>query len=309
MKQLKLIRILVLFCLVFSGLWACVEQPRNGAEVPENPLPELDFTHQHAISAGADFIAVLRKDGTVMCLKVNLLSSQTDSCEDPEWKDIVSIATNQYDIAGLKNDGTVVSTNFQDEVSSWKDVIAIDFGDYNILGLKQDGTVLDSMQDDKVQSWEDITEIVAGCGFMAGLRKDGTVAISDGTLMDVSEWKDIRKIAGKGDFLVGQNGAGEMFYAGNRLSQEAVDNIMQWTAIKDFQGGASAVVGVKEDGTVVEAGEEIAVLDAWTDIVEVSFTWGGFVIGLKADGTLETAGMSLHDRETIAQWTDIGIPD
>ena len=51
-----------------------------------------------------------------------------------------------FNIAGLKNDGTVIVRGSNDEgqcdVGNWKNIIDISVGGFHTVGLKKDGTVV-----------------------------------------------------------------------------------------------------------------------------------------------------------------------
>ena len=75
-------------------------------------------------------------------------------CNVSEWTDIVAISAGNGYTVGLKADGTVVATKFNDniftyyhdygqcDVASWTDIVAIDAGSRHTVGLKSDGTVV-----------------------------------------------------------------------------------------------------------------------------------------------------------------------
>jgi alpha-tubulin suppressor-like RCC1 family protein len=60
-----------------------------------------------------------------------------------DWSDIVAVAAGWFFTAGLKSDGTVVATGFEDgSIDEWSGIVAVAAGDYHLVGLKEDGTVV-----------------------------------------------------------------------------------------------------------------------------------------------------------------------
>lgn len=63
-----------------------------------------------------------------------------------KWSDIVQISANENQTVGLKCDGIVVSTSYDEsyksQQSKWADVNSILYSSSNVFGLKTDGTVI-----------------------------------------------------------------------------------------------------------------------------------------------------------------------
>lgn len=93
---------------------------------------QIDCT---SVYYGNDYSAVLHADGTVT----------SDSFEGvKEWRDIIQIAVNEWFIAGLKRDGTVVAIEDGKDVSDqidWTDVVNIECKFFLLVGITQDGHV------------------------------------------------------------------------------------------------------------------------------------------------------------------------
>ena len=78
-----------------------------------------------------------------------------------EWKGIKAIAADVMAV-GLREDGTVVASDEEADVSSWNNIVAIDTAGRAVVGLKMDGTVVVAEvpqsicdYDDVVKEWED----------------------------------------------------------------------------------------------------------------------------------------------------------
>lgn len=77
--------------------------------------------------------------------------------------------------------------------------------------------------------------------------------------------------------------------------------------IPNVAAGAYHVVGLKEDGTVIAAGDNSVgqcEVGAWTGIVQIA---AGFwhTVGLKADGTVVAVGLTNDDQCNVSGWTHV----
>lgn len=203
----------------------------------------------------------VKADGTVYCLN----SKREDGRDEPDcdyWRDIVAVS--DIGMIGIKADGTVVSTECKFG-ENWHDIVAVsDWYSGCKLGLRRDGTVAFEGNDDslasQVSEWHDIIAIDASDYALVGLKADGTVVIAgDGRVYqqsDVSSWHDIVAI-----------------------------NIDVY------------LLGLKADGTIVAAGElppELRPILKWTDIIAIDAYRKYFVVGLKADGSVENCSTVDH---------------
>ena len=78
-----------------------------------------------------------------------------------------------------------------------------------------------------------------------------------------------------------------------------------------ISAGASHLLGLKADGTVVATGitdEGVCDVGGWSDIVAVA---GGFdySVGLKADGTVVATGKNDSGQCNVSSWYNIGFQD
>lgn len=183
------------------------------------------------------------------------------------WSDIVDIDADEYTIAGLTSQGTVVviftGMDYQyfgqDKVSQWTDVVDVAVGERNTYGLRKNGTVLvagkDYIQQGNLSMWRDITAISAGSHHVVGLKKDGTV-VARGVpeYCGVSNWKDIVAVAAGGTHTVGLRKDGTVIATGcNDLGQ---CNVGGWTDIVAIDAGEFHTVGMRSDGTIVTTGSD-----------------------------------------------------
>ena len=85
------------------------------------------------------------------------------------WKNIVQIAAGSWHTVGLRVDGTVVATGYNEygqfNVSGWSDIVAIDAGDWATVGLKRDGSVtLQKIGEAAFVAWDAVTTVTFAKG-------------------------------------------------------------------------------------------------------------------------------------------------
>ncbi len=210
----------------------------------------------------------------------SLIALQSDGTVSvgPEWKDIVAVAGSCNFDAGLKADGTVITTDgwFQ-EASDWTSIIDISAGTYQLVGLKSDGTVVAFGGEDgesEVGNWHNIIAIAAGEYHTVGLKADGSV------------------------IAIGWNGYGQT-------------DVLSWKNIVAVSAGWKHTVGLKKDGTVVAAGDnerKQCNVKNWRNIVAIC-AGTEITLGLRADGTVVATGWDEVNQCHVDSWKDIMIPD
>ena len=214
-----------------------------------------------------------------------------DKSKIEDWTDIVSISGRGAFILGLKNDGTVVSargtTDYKIDTSQWDDMIAVATGQQFIVGLKADGTVktqgIDGYGETDADVWTGIASISAGWQHAVGLGCDGDVFDENGDV-----------------YIVG--------YRSDEIAAEIKSKADEWVNLKAISTGGSSpgyqgrghVVGLKEDGTLVAAGDKNSgqcevTGPEWSNLVAVSA--GDYhTVGLREDGTIVS---TLSDEDEI----------
>ena len=246
-----------------EGIKSATSGSSTAGEGAESPIV--------AIAAGNKHIVALREDGTVSATGDN----QYGQCNVSDWKDVIAISAWGYKTAGLKGDGTVLTTAPNKELEKWTNMIAVSQGDIHTAGLKADGTVVYSPTDYgafSVSDWKNITAVSVGTNHMVGLRADGTVVATganENKECEVSDWRDIVAVS----------------------------------------AGAFVTAGLKSDGTVVSTSKWMDV-SGWTDIKSISFSPAGeLLLGVRSDGTVLTSNrygwsnnlLGLTDVAEIAQ--------
>lgn len=262
------------------------------------------------------------------------------------WKDLVSIAGFSDVTAGLKSDGTVITTSkainneIQKSDSPWAeaDIVAISTGNAYVIGLNWDGTLRSAGHDAgdgqrEVDDWENIIAIATGWRHTVGLNSSGNVLITGyGSARQLNQmqsskeaWTDIVAIAaGGGDDVgkghtVGLRKDGRVVAVGdNSFNQCDVDS---WKDIVAIAAGDWFTMGMDKYGKIfiTKPNQEIInKYNLYTDVWNVE-TWsdtgviaiaagGGSAVGLYEYGKVITAGYGAHNQKKNAnKWEDIMV--
>ena len=291
--------------------------------------------HVTTIAAGSSYTVCLREDGTV-----DIAGEYRDV---RQWKDIVAIAAGDYDIAGLRADGTVYTTldsKSYNRYKDWSDIVAIAMGFFRIYGLKADGTVVyddgGRNEHSHVSRWEDIVDIAANEITVFGLKADGTV-VDDSSDDDVKQrWKNIVAIAPGSYHVIGLQTDGTVVADG--LNDTGKCSVGDWklfdgfdslitasqqrerqreaqrdrlkkivsTTMKMIAIGGYKTVGLSANGTVAIAGYDSFIQGTkdWQNIIAVA-AGEDHVVGLRAGGTVVATGENDRGQCDVSDWTDI----
>ena len=160
-----------------------------------------------------------------------------------------------YYSVGIKADGTVVTAGKIPEswdLSGWTDIIKVSISGEHMAGLRSDGTVISTQYD--ASDWETITDIHAGPYHLLGLRANGTVAAMGNVYiyghLDVEEWTDITAISATDRITVGLKADGTVLVDG-QYESVTQHKVSSWTDIVAIGTSPTAMTyGLKADGTV-----------------------------------------------------------
>ena len=256
-------------------------------------LENLPHTVGARVSCCNHYTVGLKADGTLV-----VAGKPPENWDLTDWSDIVQINTEGKHIAGLKSDGTVLSTQY--DTSDWKNITDIDVGPYHILGLCADSTVavegnayiyghLD------VSQWSGIVAITASDRHTVGLKADGTVvAVGDNMegQCNVSGWTDIVDVAVRNDRTVGLRSDGTAVVAG---WTEAGYKQSYLTDIK-MPAKRLPVRSIAENKPQEAANHPaymaVTVMD--TDS-EYTAMFGAYVVDIEKDGAADRAGIQPKD--------------
>lgn len=146
--------------------------------------------------------------------------------------------------------------------------------------------------------------ISAGFFQNAAVRDDGSVIYSNDRGEDKTIWKDKNIVS----VAVGNFSIYGLTNDRKVLVEESSDRSpAKWDDIIAISAGASHIVGVKADGTVVASGDNghgQCNTGDWTDIVAVSAGWD-FTIGLKSNGRVVATGNNEQGQCEVESWRGI----
>lgn len=267
-----------------------------------------------AVATGEQHTVGVKEDGTVVATG----DTSNGKCAVDTWKNIQKTAVGTQHTLGLRADGTVSAAGSNDDgqcnVSSWTDIVDIAAGENFSIGLKSDGTVEAATTWDilgeEVAEWTDVVRIVAKDRTCAGLKADGTVVLagndSEMLLEEVQDWKQVISIQLGEDYLAGILSNKTVVVAGNGIvTQDRVDS---WTDIDAIAASNETLFGKKSDGGIVRTIYSYGTTDkaGMTDLTKV-VSGGGYLAGLKSDGTVVTWGVSGEDFGVsgVSEWMDI----
>ena len=245
------------------------------------------------ILRGPDHTVILRPDGTVKAVGNN----KNGQCNVQDWKNIVSIATNQFYTVGVCENGTVQlaggSWMLRNKLSSWKNVTTIVSGHNFFVGLCADGTM--KSNGIRLPVWSGITAISAGDTHFAALCEDGSVRAvgsNAGGMCKVQDWSRITAIALGSQHTVGlcEDGTVKAVGFNKKSKQEPIPrcNVEKWTRIIAVAAGNSHTVGLHEGGWVFAVGSNAngqCDVSDWTNVVAIC-AGENFTAGLRSDGTV-----------------------
>jgi transcriptional regulator with XRE-family HTH domain len=198
-----------------------------------------------------------------------------------------------YDHAlGLKSNGTVVSSDNDQQIVTWSEIVMIASGRTHSVGLKADGTVVcsGSTAACRVNTWENVKEVYAGNAVTLGITEEGTVLASGDNLESVSGQTGVSAAAiGDSQILLVHTDGHVTSYS---LTGAAPADTSSWSNVESAAVGSGVAVGLRSDGTVYASSADeklVRKIQAWSDIRYVD-ACGNTVVGLTRTGTLKGAG-------------------
>lgn len=216
---------------------------------------------------------------------------------------------------------------YENDVEIGSSVSSLGFRDSgdSLVNVLQQNNVISSYNtyDYKLEKLQDVQDVAVMINCNLALKNDGTIIafddyISESSIRDCLEWKDLVAISASEDHIVGLKSDGTVVATGSNYDGQC--DVENWTDIVAIyaiqQRGhltSSLTFGIKSDGTVVHTEQEIwcdefnsgtIEPDSWTDIVALSIA-DNFAMGLKSDGTVVTCGQDLYGETKVSEWTDI----
>ncbi len=293
--------------------------------VPTTLTFEKDSPVRPIVGVGQDHAIAVFSNGRVRSTG----SNDSQQCNTHAWRDVVSVVGCWKASIGLHADGTCVATGLNvignGEMFRWTDLVSIAAGAFHVLGLKADGSVVafgrDPFGQCKVSDWSGITAIAAGANHSVALRSDGTVVATgknDYGQCNVTAWKDVKQIVASANHTLALLTNGKVIGCGNLQSIRTE----KLTASIAIATGDFHAAGLKEDGSVVNSGADIAGLsdvEHWHHMIAISAAFS-CTIGVRSDGRvfvtrdkhkpyfLDTEGWTLFDdAESVSSVSEFNI--
>ena len=224
----------------------------------------------------ADAMGRIRLEfGQFMNSQIAAGSNDVGQMNVSSWYDIVSISAGDTHTVGLKADGTLVATGYNEEYqcdmqllmqnACGKRIVGIAAGYGHTLALLADGTVaatgVNAYGECDVYGWTDIVAIVAGSEISAGLRSDGTVVAAglNTGRWNLESWQDIVCLAAGDYYLVGLKADGTVVAAGTNdanYSERGQMAVSGWSGITVIAAGNDHTVALRSDGTLLCIGSD-----------------------------------------------------
>lgn len=311
-----------------------------------------DWTDIVSIAASEDYVAGLRKDGTVVTAVLEEFKSwvNKDALKVDNWRDVQQLFLGRNTTFGVQSDGTVLvaGENATPEAKALKGLQS--FADGWVL--QADGTlcyVLDArLYGDGTSGMENVLEAegirqVAACnGRFLALLEDGRVVMGgypNEIVKRITDWEELKaaveqkaaeeesdlesympsnadmvQVVASTNSVYGLKADGTVvpFYC---LRDE---DFSQWQGITRLALIGDMLLGLKEDGTMVAAGEYSGIdgwghngysgeydISKWKDVQEI-FAGSDRYMGIRADGTVVMAGNGAGKAQgDLRAWTDI----
>jgi len=255
MASLKIITVFVIIIAVIGGLaFTFYIKPNK-----EYNLAKEKYDNNEYYSA----IKALTKMGNYKD------SEQLVTLAKEKWKkaNINTVSGEAKKAVAVKEIGTVI--NFSSVFNEFSGLQQVEMIGEDIFGLTTNGKLVVALEGtqeysniESVKDWTNIVAIKASNDYLFGLKDNGTVLCQ--------RYKEKEK-----QDLVERN------------KDKDIDT-SSWQQIVQIQPCLGGIVGLKEDGTLVQSGvnnSAIVKIGEWKDIVQLTGA-NRFLIGLKEDGTL-----------------------
>ena len=172
-------------------------------------------------------------------------------------------------------------------------------------------------------SWDHIVSVIVDAGITIGLRSDGRVAFAGDNnseeIQALASWRNIDRIELQCSYdwryIIGYRHDGSIALAALKnieninIEKEPKSkpiteaDLKEWKSVAKIRIIDDGCLALCNNGTVLtylqtldEYWLEIAKsVSDWSDIVQLEIEWGSMVVGLRADGTIVSAGSILHE--------------
>ena len=213
------------------------------------------------------------------------------------------------DVGAVKGSGD--NSNGQISNLPSENAIKVQEGSNFSVVLLNDGKVVAYGLIDKYQKeidkWNDIIDIAAGSNHIIGVDKNGkSYCVGDNSKGECSldAFSNIKNVYATPTGTIGVSNDGTIYYAGSFVG---TSTLKKYSSILDVGASEENLIILKEDGTCdyVASYDNSVYFDVtrWKDIIDVT-CGNDFFAGLKEDGTVEIASLSLNE-DAIKNWKNI----
>ncbi|MBR3383135.1 MAG: hypothetical protein IKG85_08910 [Clostridia bacterium] len=296
-----------------------------------------DWTGVKYITAMSGICVAVREDGSAIS---DWWADDTYKNGLSPWEDMVSVSGREFNVLGLKKDGTVEFFSYYeavngqaiyeygaeragrlDGVEDWKDLVEIEYDYDRAIGLKKDGTLVTAGEFGpelmEVLDWQGMTAFSAASDHVVGLRADGTVkavGANDFCQCEVGSWSEITAVAAANGYTAGLKKDGTVVVACNGSQPIGqLTEVKYWRDVTAICAGANALIGLDSNGRVLIAGTvsgadigysgpgQTARLNGFSNI---AFIGGGtdYVVCIKDNGKLKAVGYGPRGRYDFSSW-------
>lgn len=184
---------------------------------------------------GKDFVATLKKDGTVDCIGF----SEEDTKKVNKWNRIIDIAAGDKHLVALSDNGRVYAIGDNEygqcDVSEYKNVNKIFGSKYATIIQTSDGKLMSCgkmLGSSQLKNIKNSINIASSDNYLMVLKEDKTVETisNEGNIFETNKWRNIIDIACGNDFLVGLRSDGVLVVKSDDTN--FVSNATSWKNIK-----------------------------------------------------------------------------
>lgn len=212
------------------------------------------------------------------------------------------------------------------ETLQGENFISVSAGGFHVVGLQADGTAKIagdiSWWIEDFHDWKNVLQVSAGYDFVAALLESGKVEIQgyngsenykQNQIIECEQWENIVQIDTAYHLLAGIDRSGKIFVTGKgseQIAEEIERNPGKWKDVVYLAVGGDSVrgaflVGLKSDGDVVTAGEDGYGIDEaqqWKNITQISAA-DYHLVGMDEFGNIKAVMNHFPNRDS---WADQG---
>ena len=290
------------------------------------PLPTASADHAAdwenivSVEAGYRFVVGLKADGTVVL--EDFLEKREHPLDVSGWTEVTELVVPSQAglIFGLRSGGSGLATGIESvaaRVSGWTEIEQLVVSSCAAAGLRRDGTVCG------VYFFGDDDEIAVP--YFDGLKgiirlfpgpNDIYAQDLAGELYDCGSLrfgKDLVELAYNAGVLLCRyaDGTAQLDIPGGSCDYGEGRCVKEWSGLTQVAATDWLYAGLRSDGRVVACNlySPLPAVDSWRDIKQIRAVFGGFLLGLHADGRLSVAAQdeisSAAFSARVASWENI----